>query len=71
MSSQVSPRTKKTASPPAGPEHDGRKKSDKMPPGSKTNGPVSLTENRKPSWTWMAAAAGSALVALAYHTGCF
>lgn len=63
MSSQIHSRTKtKTpAQPPQGP--DGEKKPEEMTPKNKTSRLDSLTANRKPSWTWMAAAAGSIVIA--------
>src|SRR5690625_7975200 len=35
-----------------------------MPPRNKMNRLESLTAHRKPSWTWMAAAAGAAVISL-------
>lgn len=64
MSSQISSRPAKAPQAPTSQAPDGRKKQDDMPPQNKMNRLDSLTANRKPSWTWMAAAAGSAMLAL-------
>ncbi len=59
MSSQINsrPKTKSSGQPPQGPH--GEKKTEEMTPQNNTPRLTSLTDRRKPSWTWLAAAAGS------------
>jgi len=64
MSSQISSRPTKTPKDQDSQAPDRRKKQDEMPPQNKMKRLESLTANRKPSWTWMAAAAGSAILSL-------
>ena len=64
MSSQISSRPATTPTVPTNQDPHGQKKPEKMPPKNKMNRLESLTAHRKPSWTWMAAAAGSAILAL-------
>src|SRR5690625_4191126 len=64
MSSQISSRPTKTPKDQDSQAPDSRKKQDEMPPQNKMKRLESLTANRKPSWTWMAAAAGSAILSL-------
>lgn len=64
MSSQISSRAPKSQQAPASKDPQGQKKTDNMPPRNKMNRLESLTAHRKPSWTWMAAAAGAAVISL-------
>lgn len=64
MSSQTSSRTKTTPQVPTDQDPHGRKKSEEMPSNNKMNRLDSLTARRKPTWTWLAAAAGSAVLSL-------
>lgn len=64
MSSQISSRQKTTPQVPTDQDPQGRKKSEEMPSNNKMNRLDSLTTRRKPTWTWLAAAAGSAVFSL-------
>ncbi|GAA4479030.1 phosphate ABC transporter permease PstA [Enteractinococcus fodinae] len=64
MSSQISSRPTATPKAPTSQDPHGRKKPEDMPPRNKMKRLDSLTANRKPSWSWMAAAAGAAIFAL-------
>lgn len=64
MSSQISSRPTKTPQAVTPQDPKGRKKPDHMPPHNKMKRLASLTANRKPSWTWLAAAAGAAVLSL-------
>ena len=62
MSSQIHSRTKVTTPVPPSQDPNGEKKPQEMTPKTHKSRLDSLTANRKPSWTWMVAAAGSLLV---------
>lgn len=64
MSSQISSRVKTTPSAPQQQDPSGRKKPAEMNPKQRNGRLDSLTANRKPTWTWMAVAAGSAVLSL-------
>lgn len=64
MSSQISSRPFATSQAPTSQDPHGRKKPENMPPRNKMKRLDSLTSNRKPSWTWMATAAGAAVLSL-------
>lgn len=62
MSSQIHSRTEVETQVPPSQDPNGEKKPKEMTPKTNKSRLDSLTANRKPSWTWMVAAAGSVVV---------